>query len=89
MGLHSRRRVLLGLGMAALAGCGSATPAAAPVPGAPPVARQIAPGVYVMPGSPGAADESNLGRIGNAGFIVGERGVIVVVAAQTEQKQAA
>lgn len=78
MSLHSRRRVLLGLGMAALAGCGSAPPAAAPVPGAPPVARQIAPGVYVMPGSPGSADESNLGRIGNAGFIVGERGVIVV-----------
>jgi glyoxylase-like metal-dependent hydrolase (beta-lactamase superfamily II) len=78
MGFHSRRRVLLGLGLAALAGCASAPPAAPAVAGAPPVARQIAPGVYLMPGSVGAADENNLGRIGNAGFIVGERGVIVV-----------
>ena len=38
----------------------------------------IAPGVYVMPGSGGAADENNLGRIGNAGFIVGDRGVIAI-----------
>jgi glyoxylase-like metal-dependent hydrolase (beta-lactamase superfamily II) len=72
-----RRRALLGLGAAALAGCAT-TPPAAPVPGAPPVARLLAPGVYLMPGSVGAADESNLGRVGNAGFIVGERGVIVV-----------
>ncbi len=78
MTLISRRRALLGLGAAALAGCATTPPAAAPVPGAPPVARQLAPGVYVMPGSVGAADESNLGRIGNAGFIVGERGVIAV-----------
>ena len=38
----------------------------------------LAPGVYMVPGSGGAADESNLGRIGNAGFIVGEAGVIAV-----------
>ena len=38
----------------------------------------IAPGVYMVAGSGGAADEKNQGRIGNAGFIVGERGVIVV-----------
>jgi glyoxylase-like metal-dependent hydrolase (beta-lactamase superfamily II) len=43
-----------------------------------PVARAIAPGVYLVPGSGGTADEANLGRIGNAGFIVGERGVIAV-----------
>jgi glyoxylase-like metal-dependent hydrolase (beta-lactamase superfamily II) len=78
MTLISRRLALLGLGAAALAGCASTPPPAAPVPGAPPLARQIAPGVYVMPGSVGAADENNLGRIGNAGFIVGERGVIAV-----------
>ena len=73
----SRRHLLIGLGSAALAGCAAAPPAAA-VPGAPPVVRQLAPGVYVLPGSVGAADETNLGRIGNAGFIVGERGVIAI-----------
>lgn len=78
MTLISRRHALLGLGAAALAGCAATTPPAAPVPGAPPLARQLAPGVYVMPGSVGAADETNLGRIGNAGFIVGERGVIAI-----------
>ncbi len=78
MSFLTRRRVSFGLGLAALAGCASAPPAAPPETGAPPVARQIAPGVYMMPGSTGAADENNLGRIGNAGFIVGERGVIVV-----------
>lgn len=41
-------------------------------------AVMIAPGVYMVAGSGGAADESNLGRIGNAGFIVGERGVIAI-----------
>ncbi len=78
MTLISRRHALLGLGAAALAGCAASTPPAAAVPGAPPLARQLAPGVYVMPGSVGAADETNLGRIGNAGFIVGERGVIAI-----------
>ena len=32
----------------------------------------------MVAGSGGAADERNLGRIGNAGFIVGERGVIAI-----------
>ena len=73
----TRRRTLLGLGLAALGGC-AATSAAPPAAGAPAVARAIAPGVYLVPGSGGTADEANLGRIGNAGFIVGERGVIAV-----------
>ena len=52
-------------------GCASAqTGALAPV--------ALAPGVYAMHGSPGVADERNLGRIGNAGFIVGARGVVVI-----------
>ena len=38
----------------------------------------VAPGVYMVAGSGGAADEKNQGRIGNAGFIVGERGVIAI-----------
>lgn len=41
-------------------------------------AVMLAPGVYMVAGSGGAADEKNLGRIGNAGFIVGERGVIAI-----------
>lgn len=74
----SRRRTLRwigALGGAALAGC-TAAPSAAP--GAAPVARAIAPGVYLLPGTGGSADERNLGRIGNAGFIVGETGVVVI-----------
>ncbi|WP_298830782.1 MBL fold metallo-hydrolase [uncultured Piscinibacter sp.] len=73
----SRRRVLLGLGATALAGC-AATPAPSAAPGAPPLARALAPGVYMVPGTGGTADGVNLGRIGNAGFIVGETGVIAV-----------
>ena len=41
-------------------------------------AMMIAPGVYMVAGSGGAADEKNQGRIGNAGFIVGDRGVIAI-----------
>jgi len=73
----TRRRWLLGLGAAGLCGC-AGTAAPPPAPGAPPVARAIGPGVYLVAGSGGTADETNLGRIGNAGFIVGERGVIAV-----------
>lgn len=66
---------LFGLGLlaalAALGGCASVG-----TQGPRPVA--VAPGVYVVPGSPGAADEHNLGRIGNSGFIVGATGVIAV-----------
>jgi glyoxylase-like metal-dependent hydrolase (beta-lactamase superfamily II) len=38
----------------------------------------IAPGVYMLAGSGGVADVKNQGRIGNAGFVVGERGVIAI-----------
>jgi glyoxylase-like metal-dependent hydrolase (beta-lactamase superfamily II) len=43
-----------------------------------PRAIALADGVYLLPGSSGAADETNLGRIGNAGFIVGDSGVIAI-----------
>ena len=46
--------------------------------GHPPRALALADGVYLLPGSGGAADEHNLGRIGNAGFIVGDSGVIAI-----------
>ncbi|MFO1273391.1 MAG: MBL fold metallo-hydrolase [Rubrivivax sp.] len=42
------------------------------------VARELAPGVWVVPGTGGAADPANLGRIGNAGFVVGPQGVVAV-----------
>jgi glyoxylase-like metal-dependent hydrolase (beta-lactamase superfamily II) len=43
-----------------------------------PPAIEIAPGVDMVAGTGGSADETNLGRIGNAGFIVGEAGVIAI-----------
>jgi quinoprotein dehydrogenase-associated SoxYZ-like carrier len=43
-----------------------------------PVAQQLAPGVYLLPGAAGEADVQNQGRIGNMGFVVGEGGVVVV-----------
>jgi len=71
----TRRHALIGCGAACatLAACAIAPPA-------PAAARavELAPGVYVVAGTGGAADEHNLGRIGNAGFIVGERGVIAI-----------
>jgi glyoxylase-like metal-dependent hydrolase (beta-lactamase superfamily II) len=42
------------------------------------LAVPVAPGVYMLPGAVGAADPNNLGRIGNAGFIVGDGGVIAI-----------
>ena len=69
-----RGRVLRWLAACALvAGCASAAP-----PVSPGRAVQLAPGVYMFSGTGGAADETNLGRIGNGGFIVGEHGVIAV-----------
>ena len=66
------------------AGCApTATPAlqqaeaAEPVAVAP-VALQVAPGVYMLRGASGEVDSANLGRIGNAGFIVGPNGVLAI-----------
>lgn len=75
----TRRQALFALGALTLAGCAPMRPPPAlAVPGAPPVARELAPGVYMLPGTGGSADEANLGRIGNAGFIVGETGVVAI-----------
>ena len=51
---------------------------AGPGAGSAPRAVALADGVYLLPGTGGAADERNLGRIGNAGFIVGDGGVIAI-----------
>ncbi|MBT9524873.1 MAG: MBL fold metallo-hydrolase [Rhizobacter sp.] len=55
------------LGMAALA-----AQAADPAP------VELASGVYMLPGTGGEPDASNLGRVGNAGFIVGRNGVLAI-----------
>jgi glyoxylase-like metal-dependent hydrolase (beta-lactamase superfamily II) len=69
MPAFTRRRLVAALGLAA-AGCATAPAAGRAV--------EVARGVWVVPGTPGAADEQNLGRIGNAGFIVGPQGVIAI-----------
>jgi len=68
--IDSTRRRFVAAAALLAGGCASAPAAGRAV--------QLAPGVYMVPGTGGAADESNLGRIGNAGFIVGPDGVIAV-----------
>jgi len=41
-------------------------------------AVEVAAGVYLLPGASGEVDIDNLGRIGNAGFIVGDGGVVAI-----------
>jgi glyoxylase-like metal-dependent hydrolase (beta-lactamase superfamily II) len=41
-------------------------------------AAAVAPGVYLVRGAAGEVDEVNLGRVGNAGFIVGTLGVLAI-----------
>ncbi|MEF7613001.1 MBL fold metallo-hydrolase [Aquincola sp. MAHUQ-54] len=71
---HAAAAGLLGLALL-LAGCAQG--------GAPRIdaelrAVPVAPGVYLLPGVPGEADRRTLGRIGNAGFIVGPHGVLAI-----------
>ncbi len=40
--------------------------------------RLIAPGVYAVTGARGEISPANQGRIGNSGFIVGDKGVLVI-----------
>jgi glyoxylase-like metal-dependent hydrolase (beta-lactamase superfamily II) len=67
-----RTLLLKALALLLLVGCTTVGGNAAPR------AVALADGVYLLPGSGGAADEKNLGRIGNAGFIVGDSGVIAI-----------
>lgn len=69
--------VLLGLAVgSALAGCAAGGPRVAAGPA--PHADRVADGVYMVRGSGGEVDAANQGRLGNAGFIVGETGVIAI-----------
>lgn len=73
MALLSRHRLLalgaLIVSMACAAGSGTATTRGA---------FEVAPGVFMLRGSGGEVAAENRGRIGNAGFIVGDRGVVVI-----------
>ncbi len=44
----------------------------------PGAAVQVAPGVYLLRGAAGEIGAPNLGRVGNAGFVVGPGGVMVI-----------
>ncbi len=80
-----RRRLLLGLGSGLawragasaglLAGCATGPEPKAAAGG---LLQQVAPGVYAFIGEKGSPDDRNLGRVGNAGFIVGDQGVIAI-----------
>jgi glyoxylase-like metal-dependent hydrolase (beta-lactamase superfamily II) len=52
--------------------------AALTVRAADPAPIELAAGVYMVPGTGGEPDPANLGRVGNAGFIVGPRGVLAI-----------
>ena len=65
------------LACTALAAQASDAPvAAANAPQAAPI--ELAAGVYMLPGTGGEPDTTNLGRVGNAGFIVGRTGVLAI-----------
>jgi glyoxylase-like metal-dependent hydrolase (beta-lactamase superfamily II) len=49
---------------------------AAEAPAVAPI--ELAAGVYMLPGAKGEPDATNLGRVGNAGFIVGRSGVLAI-----------
>src|SRR5262245_56527298 len=70
------RAILLSVVMLLVA-AGCAAPNAAHNKGIP-LAVEVARDVYMLPGVPGEVDESTLSRTGNAGFIVGETGVLAI-----------
>jgi glyoxylase-like metal-dependent hydrolase (beta-lactamase superfamily II) len=70
--LRRLRHVVSALAGGLLLGCAGMPPSVDPV------AVQVAPGVYMMQGVPGELDETTLGRVGNAGFVVGEAGVVAI-----------
>ena len=67
--------LLAAAGLVAAGGCAAPPARAADDAGA---TVQVAPGVYMLRGSGGEPDAGNLGRIGNAGFIVGDSAVVAI-----------
>jgi glyoxylase-like metal-dependent hydrolase (beta-lactamase superfamily II) len=79
----NRRRELLLLSIAAigitLLASGAAAAAAQDALHDPSAnAVEVAAGVYMVQGASGEVDTDNLGRVGNAGFIVGDNGVVAI-----------
>lgn len=66
---------LAAAGLALLQGCAGGVGQAASTGLQP---QRLAEGVYVLPGQGDEANSNNLGRIGNAGFIVGPLGVLAI-----------
>lgn len=79
--MNGARKLLLTLiaAIATLLACGVALAAPHDVAEDMPVsAVEVAAGVYMVQGASGEVDTDNLGRIGNAGFIVGASGVVAI-----------
>jgi len=78
--IRPQRAAIAWLGAAVFAWTALATPAsdAAGAAARPPAPIELAAGVYMLPGSGGEPDTANLGRVGNAGFIVGRGGVLAI-----------
>jgi glyoxylase-like metal-dependent hydrolase (beta-lactamase superfamily II) len=72
------RSAVTWLGAAVLAAVFVLATAAHASDAAPVEPVELAAGVYMLPGTGGEPDASNLGRVGNAGFIVGRSGVLVI-----------
>jgi glyoxylase-like metal-dependent hydrolase (beta-lactamase superfamily II) len=73
-----QRRHLLGLGLGAAASLCGLGGCVSPAPAAPGEPQAVAPGVYLLRGHAGEIGPENLGRTGNAGFIVGPTGVLAI-----------
>ena len=73
-----RRRLLTTAAAGAIVPTWTATAQAQAIPEPRPVALRVVDGVYMVPGGVGEVDASNQGRVGNAGFIVGASGVLVI-----------
>jgi glyoxylase-like metal-dependent hydrolase (beta-lactamase superfamily II) len=74
----ARQARLLALLLAAMASAASHAGAPSPVPDNPLLPLNVGNGVYMFRGAAGEVDPANQGRVGNAGFIVGDAGVIAV-----------
>lgn len=75
------RRALCSAALAApwmLGACSTPLTPVPPVAGEVGVPVEVAAGVYMLRGASGEAAPENAGRVGNAGFIVGPEGVVVI-----------